>query len=657
MIKGVFSILIALSAVFAAGCSRVGGGEPKAVLAALDKAGSNRGELEDVLAHYRDDPEKLEAARWLIGNMPSHYNYEGAEIDSMEAVLANLCGFKVNIVIPDDELDKWRNFSYATMKRNDHVRSISADYLINNIDRAYEQWKTRKWNKNLSLEDFCEYLLPYCIGDERLSDWRKIYADHYAAKLDSVYDGDDAVAAAKALLELVYEDGWRYNDQLSTPHRGGDMIMKHKIGFNRDFIDYLIYSMRACGIPVAVDLVLLTPDGYRSHQWAVVRDNVTGRFIPFGCDEMRPDRVNHPRDLRKKGKVYRTSFARQEEHIKRIDEIKSLPLRIVNPYLKDVSDQYFEPNTITVPVVADSREQIYLGLMSLNEWRPIDHGKHIGDSVVFTNIEPGVFYVPLIVDNKYFEPAGDPFVVERDCSVTNLHADTMCVQKIRIMRTMPYISTVIRRLSNDVIGAVIEADVTPDFSSSDTLYTITDTLFLPNCRFLSRNSVRPYRYVRYSAPEGRWLSVAEFEVFEHNDLTGPIDYKVIDKVKYHQDPMYLHDKNPHTNYTVPVGGGSFTLELERESPIGSIFYIPRNDGRFIERGKTYRLEYLEGKEWKAAGTVTAHNDLNYVEFVVPVNALFRMLDLSDHLFVGSPFIYRNNRQVYSVDFGFFNLRP
>lgn len=657
MTKGVFSILIALSAVFVAGCSGIGGDEPKAVLVALDKAGSNRGQLEDVLAHYKDEPEKLEAARWLIGNMPSHYNYEGAEIDSMEAVLASLCGFKVNIVIPDDELDKWRNFSYATMKRNDHVRSISADYLINNIDRAYEQWKTRKWNKNLSLEDFCEYLLPYCIGDERLSDWRKLYADQYAAKLDSVYDGDDAVAAARALLELVYQDGWRYNDQLSTPHRGGDMIMKHKIGFNRDFIDYLIYSMRACGIPVAVDMVILTPDGYRSHQWAVVRDNVTGRFIPFGCDEMRPDRVNHPRDLRKKGKVYRSSFARQEEHIKRIDEIKSLPLRIVNPYLKDVTDEYFEPNKITVPVVADSREQIYLGLMSLNEWRPIDHGEHIGDSVVFTNIEPGVFYVPLIVDNKYFEPAGDPFVVERDGSVTNLHADTLCVQKIKIVRTMPYISTVIRRLSNDVIGAVIEADVTPYFSSPDTLYTITDTLFVPNCHFLSSSPVKPYRYVRYTAPKGRWLSVAEFEVFENTDFTGLIDYKVIDKVKYNQDPIFLHDKDSHTNYTIPEGGGSFTLELERESPIGSIFYIPRNDGRFIERGKTYRLEYLEDKEWKVAGTVTADNDLNYVEFVVPVNALFRMLDLSDNLFVGSPFIYRDNRQVYSVDFGFFNLRP
>ncbi len=39
---------------------------------ALVAAGSNRGELEKVLAHYRDNPRKLEAARFLIANMPGH---------------------------------------------------------------------------------------------------------------------------------------------------------------------------------------------------------------------------------------------------------------------------------------------------------------------------------------------------------------------------------------------------------------------------------------------------------------------------------------------------------------------------------------------------------------------------------------------------------
>ena len=40
---------------------------------ALKFAGENRVELEKVLSHYAEEPEKLAAARFLIENMPYHY--------------------------------------------------------------------------------------------------------------------------------------------------------------------------------------------------------------------------------------------------------------------------------------------------------------------------------------------------------------------------------------------------------------------------------------------------------------------------------------------------------------------------------------------------------------------------------------------------------
>ena len=42
---------------------------------ALEKAGNNRTELEQVLAHYAGDSIKLEAAKFLIRNLPGHYSY------------------------------------------------------------------------------------------------------------------------------------------------------------------------------------------------------------------------------------------------------------------------------------------------------------------------------------------------------------------------------------------------------------------------------------------------------------------------------------------------------------------------------------------------------------------------------------------------------
>ena len=44
---------------------------------------------------------------------------------------------------------------------------ITAEYLIDNIDCAFDNWQKRPWNRSLSFEDFCEYLLPYRIGMNR----------------------------------------------------------------------------------------------------------------------------------------------------------------------------------------------------------------------------------------------------------------------------------------------------------------------------------------------------------------------------------------------------------------------------------------------------------------------------------------------------------
>src|SRR5574344_3017270 len=47
---------------------------------ALRQAGDNRAQLEAVLEHYKDDPEKYAAACYLIENMPEHYSYRGDDI-------------------------------------------------------------------------------------------------------------------------------------------------------------------------------------------------------------------------------------------------------------------------------------------------------------------------------------------------------------------------------------------------------------------------------------------------------------------------------------------------------------------------------------------------------------------------------------------------
>jgi hypothetical protein len=58
----------------------------KQLEAAFDLAGENRKELEKVLKHYKNEPDKLTAARFLIENMPGRGGYDPEIVKEMQNV-------------------------------------------------------------------------------------------------------------------------------------------------------------------------------------------------------------------------------------------------------------------------------------------------------------------------------------------------------------------------------------------------------------------------------------------------------------------------------------------------------------------------------------------------------------------------------------------
>ncbi len=125
-------------------------------------AGENRTGLEKVLLHYQDDSLKLEAARFLLIHMKDRHSYRGAGIDSVrQALIETSCqqGF-----MERGRRDKWRSYSYAGSPKVYDAQVIKADYLIENIDLAFEAWQQRGWDKYCPFDDFCNYLLPAGYG-------------------------------------------------------------------------------------------------------------------------------------------------------------------------------------------------------------------------------------------------------------------------------------------------------------------------------------------------------------------------------------------------------------------------------------------------------------------------------------------------------------
>ena len=110
---------------------------------ALSQAGDNRQELESVLEHYKDDPEKHSAATFLIENMPAHISYQGADIDRYYEIAMDLLLQKdLDHVIIRDSLLNVREKLYPNIGRNvvSDIKVMKSDYLIYTIDHAFRLW-------------------------------------------------------------------------------------------------------------------------------------------------------------------------------------------------------------------------------------------------------------------------------------------------------------------------------------------------------------------------------------------------------------------------------------------------------------------------------------------------------------------------------------
>lgn len=141
---------------------------------ALEQAGDNRTELEKVLTHFDSNKDmlKYEAAVYLIENMAYHYTYKGDHADAIDSAYN---------VMSEAALEKRDSiFKACTMGKDAHsdkfiidLKTVKADYLIKMIDDACDTWRNSGWCEQYDKEIFFDYVLPYRLLNEQVSDWRK----------------------------------------------------------------------------------------------------------------------------------------------------------------------------------------------------------------------------------------------------------------------------------------------------------------------------------------------------------------------------------------------------------------------------------------------------------------------------------------------------
>lgn len=616
---------------------------------ALSLADENKVELVKLLKHYESDPEKYAAACFLIENMIGRYSFKSTYQDSIKQILSEALrnGQKTGdeLVINIKVAEKWNNVPYQYTKKYD-LQHIKADLLIENIDQAFIVWKKYTWNRSLSFDDFCEYILPYRIGNEELSDWRKLFYEKYSPVLDA-YTGNDVVEACNILIRELKKEELYYNTDFSIPHMGGAYLFENRLGSCREGCDIGVYAMRACGIPAATDQYIYSPTYQVGHSWNVVRDT-TGKFLPFWFTQYEARR-DMKDDGRRKGKVYRHCYKIQTKHPDSRMNDRSIPALFMDPLIKDVSTNYFGKNEVLIPVQTED-DYALLGVFSPQQWIAVDIAPTKRGKSRFNNIETNVVFQPLCLKNESLQPTGYPFVFNGE-KIHFFIPDTTQWEKAVITRKFPIRQYGIDYMNLNMHGAKIEGAKMQSFTTATLLATTPDTI-TKNRYTVQIERPMNCRFIRFTAPTGKPIELADISVYSDTSGRIPIPMKIIKSPapllsveEYNVENIC--DNNPLTYFVSRDSSCQIVFDLGKEIQIKQLTYIPRNDENFITPNDLYELYYLDNRKgWVSLGEKSSTD--GELHYRVPKGALCRIENKTQGV-EAQVFYIQNSKQVFSCD--------
>lgn len=220
-------LLISLTIIIAVASCRC---NDEALNKALLSSGDNKTELEEAISHYKG--EQREAVEFLIKYMPEH-----------------------------------------------DLKTLSAAFLIENIDYAYKARKEFPWAVNLEKDIFFNDVLPYTSLNERRDRWRPDFFERFKKYVKDSTSIEQAIWTVNnnILKELKVEYNTRRNKPDQSPYESMEINMASCSGLSILLVD----AFRAVGIPARI---AGTPNWYNNsgnHNWVEVYVNGQWHFTEY----------------------------------------------------------------------------------------------------------------------------------------------------------------------------------------------------------------------------------------------------------------------------------------------------------------------------------------------------------------------------------------
>ena len=616
-----------------------GCGDPLDV--SLKLSGENRGQLEKVLQHYADNPLKKKAAEFLIRNMKLRYTETCPYMDEYYRQLDSL-QLDSTVTVWDmkafyDSVYSMERFSGK--EKIPDLKAVTADYLIRHIDAAFVAWQS-PWAKSLPFEEFCEYILPYRVGNEPLEVWMDLYHKEYAWVKASLlqHPVEDVYYAIDSLVK-----GHRYFTPWYVPDLRPSSLLHIKMGSCPSYVAMGAYLYRSIGVPVACDFTPNWTNHAMGHSWlSILSEGKTcpimpGSSVSFG---------NHiRRNSYRLSKAYRRLFG---ETGGLIQDENDVPPLFLSKRIVDVTAQYIDVVDIQVPKRFPTdmpHKYAYLSVFDLKDWKAVAYGKRSGNGYEFRDMAPNAVYLPMYYSKGEYRPAYYPVKIDERGESSFLVPDTASLIKVRLTRKfMDLFPSVWAKQAR---GGMFLFSKGASFFGADTVRI--DSLTEYNFQDIALN--KSYRYMKYIPPVMTEGNMAEIELYDAQGvkMSGKVigNYrpqgmdarKVMESV--FDGNVLSSSKKPRNQHDAWLG-----VDLGKERFVSRFAYLIRNDDNFIRDGELYELFYWNGEGWHSLGRKQGSRKLQYLEYDnVPANALMLLRNLTK----GKEeriFTYENGRQVW-----------
>ncbi len=165
------------------------------------------------------------------------------------------------------------------------LRSLSSEFLLENLEYAHRAWAASPWKKSISRELFRNEILPYASINERRDPWRKDFHERFSPLIaGATSPGEAAALLNQKVFPLV---GVRYSTKRRKADQSPYESMETGLASCTGLSVLLVDACRAVGVPARFVGTPLWSDGSGNHSWVEVWDegwHFTGAAEPTGDD-------------------------------------------------------------------------------------------------------------------------------------------------------------------------------------------------------------------------------------------------------------------------------------------------------------------------------------------------------------------------------------